>query len=310
MAKTFVLHDESINSYGFWAMTSGADLSQFEKNPIMLFNHNRTWRGTEDEVLPIGHWENIRIDGSRILADAVFDSDEFSQKIALKVEAGTLRMASMGLRVIEESEDPKYIKPGQRYATVLKWKAREASVVDIGSNDNALALYDDKDKLIELSDSGSTIPLKEIQIKNNTKMKEVAKLLKLSDNASEQDYVNAISPILGENQTLKADLQTEKDAKLALQAKLDAIELKEKEANTSEAKTLITAAITDGRLDDDENHTAEAFWLRNFEADFDATKAQLEKLPKKTNLSDRFTGGSEGESAWEKRQKEIEEKNK
>ena len=309
MAKTFVLHDESLNSYGFWMKTSGADLSQFEKNPIMLFNHNRTWRGTEDEVLPIGHWENIRIDGARVLADAVFDSDEFAQKIAQKVEKGTLRMASMGARVIEESEDPKYIKPGQRYATVLKWKAREASIVDIGANDNALALYDDQDNLIELSASGNDIPLKEIQIQNNTEMKELKKLLKLSEKATEQELIDAISPILEENRTLKADLQAEKDSKQELQDKLDGIEAADKEAKTKEAKTLIAAAIKDGRIDDDEEHTAEAFWLRNFESDFEGTKAQLEKLPRKKNLGDNFAQNNV-EDAWEKRQREIEEKNK
>lgn len=309
MAKTFILHDESLNSYGFWMKTSGADLSQFEKNPIMLWNHNRTWRGNEDEVLPIGHWENIRTEGEKILADAIFDEDDFSQKIAKKVEKGTLRMASMGARVIEESEDPKYIKPGQRYATVLKWKAREASVVDIGANDNALALYDGDDNLIELSASGSEIPLKQIETQNDTEMKEVAKALKLSEKATEQEVLDTLNPILSENVTLKSDLQKEKDEKKELQDKLDAIELADKEAKEKEAKALIATAIKDGRLDDDENHTAEAFYLRNFEADFEGTKAMLEKLPKKANLKDQFTNDGE-ESAWEKRQREIAEKNK
>lgn len=310
MAKTFVLHDESLNSYGFWMKTSGADISQFEKNPIMLFNHNRTWRGTEDEVLPIGHWENIRTEGEKILAEPAFDPDEFSQKIKAKVEAGTLRMASVGASVIEQSEDTEHIKPGQRYATVLKWKVKEASIVDIGANDNALALYDEAEKLIELSASGSDIPLKEIQTQKIIKMKKVAEILKLSEGATEQEFVDAITPIVNENVTLKADLQTEKDAVTALQAKLDAIALKEKAEAEANAKVLVAAAIKDGRLDDDEKHTAESFWLRNFEADFDSTKGQLEKLPKKTNLSDRFTGNPKGETAWEKRRREIDENNK
>ena len=309
--KTFVLHDESLNSYGFWLKTSGADLTQFEKNPIMLFNHNKPWRGTEDEILPIGHWDNIRIEGEQILADAVFDGDEFSQKIALKVEAGTLRMASIGLIVIEQSDDKKYIKPGQRFATVLKWKAREASIVDIASNDNALALYDDNDKLIELSASGAIIPLKEIQTQNLIKMKEVAKMLKLSENATEQEILDALNPIVSENQTLKADVQTEKDAKAALQVKLDAIELKEKTKAEAEAKALIDVAIKDGRLNDDEKHTAKSFWLRNFESNFDEASTMLAGLPKRGGVREQLSDkGEGGVSAWTKRQKEIEEANK
>lgn len=310
MSKTFVLHDESLNSQGFWMMTKGADLEQFKKNPIMLLNHSHPWRGSEDEILPIGHWENIRIDGDKILADPVFDSDEFSQKIALKVESGTLRMASMGVRVTEQSDDPKLIKPGQRYATVTKWKAREASIVDIGSNDNALALYDDKGNLIELSASGNEIPLKEVQIQNDIEMKEVTKLLELTDKATEQEIVEAITRITEENVTLRADLQAREDEKKALQEKLDATELKEKQAKTNQAKALIAEAIKDGRVDEDEKKTAEAFWLRNFEADFDGTSAQLARLPKKTNLSDRFDGDTKGGGIWEKRQREIEENSK
>jgi hypothetical protein len=140
-------------------------------------------------------------------------------------------------------------------------------------------------------------------------MKEVAKLLKLSDKATEQEFIDAINPIVNENTTLKTQLQAEKDAKRVLKDKLDAIELKEKETRNTKAKALIAEAIKDGRLDDDEKHTAEGFWLRNFEADFDGTKAQLEKLPKKTKMSDLFTG-EKGENAWEKRQREIDDANK
>ena len=50
-------------------LTSGADLSVFENNPVMLLNH-------DDWELPIGRWENIRIEGTLILADAVFDEDD------------------------------------------------------------------------------------------------------------------------------------------------------------------------------------------------------------------------------------------
>ena len=50
-------------------LTSGADLSVFKNNPVMLLNH-------DDWDLPIGRWENIRVEGTQILADAVFDEDD------------------------------------------------------------------------------------------------------------------------------------------------------------------------------------------------------------------------------------------
>jgi hypothetical protein len=84
MAKTFsfVVHDESLNTRGFRMLTSGVDLASFRENPVMLLNHS-------DWDLPIGRWENIRIEGSRILADAAFDeADEAAVKIMRKVERG------------------------------------------------------------------------------------------------------------------------------------------------------------------------------------------------------------------------------
>ena len=307
--KTFVLHDESLNNYGFWALTSGCDLTQFIKNPLMLWCHARSWGDKEDEVLPLGHWENIRVEGNQILADAVFDADEFSQKISAKVESGTLRMASAGLRVIEESNDPKYIKVGQRYATVLKWAMKEASIVDIGANNNALALYDHSGKIIQLSENGADIPLRKLQPQNEIEMKQLAKILKLKDDANESEILAAVSPIIDENQTLREDLQKEKDEKKSLQDKLDAIELKDKEAKTEQATDLINTAIKDGRLDDDEKHTAKAFWLRNFESNFDESATMLAALPKRESVRQQLkdTGG---ESAWDKRQREIEENSK
>lgn len=309
MAKTFVLHDESLNNYGFWAMTSGCDMAQFLKNPLMLWCHARAWGDKEDEILPIGHWENVRIEGTLILGDAVFDADEFAQKISAKVESGTLRMASVGMRVTEESEDVKYIKVGQRYATALKWILKEVSIVDIGANNNALALYDHSGKLLQLSDNGSDIPLRKLQSQSDTKMKKLALVLNLKDDAKEDDYVAAVSPILDENKTLRANLQTEKDKMKTLQDKLDAIELKDKEAKTKKATDLIDAAIKDGRLNDDEKHTAKAFWLRNFDADFDEASTMLAALPKREGVRKQLKD-SGGESAWTKRQKEIEENSK
>lgn len=46
---TFVLHDETVNTYGFRMLTSGANLEEFRKNPVILLNH-------KDWELPIGRW--------------------------------------------------------------------------------------------------------------------------------------------------------------------------------------------------------------------------------------------------------------
>ena len=42
MAKRIVISDESVNCYGTWVKTEGADISQYERNPVLLWMH---WRG-------------------------------------------------------------------------------------------------------------------------------------------------------------------------------------------------------------------------------------------------------------------------
>ena len=312
MAITFRLHDESLNTKGFWMLTSGVDLEQFKKNPIMLWNHNKTYDDSRNSKLPIGHWENIRIQGTEILADAVFDNDEFSQTIARKVESGTLRMASIGATPIEVSTEPIYIKPGQRYETVLKWRPREASIVNEGSNNNAFALsdvelYDNEDNIIELSADGSS-PLKELnqQPINSENMNGVKKLLNLSADATEQDVLNALNPLL----TLSADLDTEKKERTLLQEKLDQIELADKEAKTEIAKTEIAEALKDGRLSDDAEKSTTTFWLSAYDANFELASKNLKNLPKRKgvieNLSD--DDGAVKLSAWDAEMKAIKDR--
>ena len=145
---TFCVHDESVNTYGFRMLTSGANLEEFKKNPVVLYNHN-------DWETPIGRGENVRVEDGRILVDVVFDEeDEKGRTIAGKVERDFLRMASIGTWPPEEiSDDPALKLPGQTGPTATRWTMREVSVCPIGSNHNALAMYvRATNKRIDLSD--------------------------------------------------------------------------------------------------------------------------------------------------------------
>ena len=85
MNKSAILNTENINRYGFRVLTNGIDLSAFIKNPVMLYNHNRSKDENRVQNLPIGKWENIRIEGDKLLADPVFDAyDQFAQTIKSK----------------------------------------------------------------------------------------------------------------------------------------------------------------------------------------------------------------------------------
>lgn len=161
--KSFILHDESINSKGFRMLTAGANLTEFRKNPVMLLMH-------DDYNLPIGRWENIRVEGTNILADPIFDEkDPRAVEVMEKVNRGFIRMASIGSWQPEEiSEDPMYKLPGQLLPTVIKWTVREASIVTIGSNHNAIVFYD--------RETGKHIKLSDIVLNTGNKVKDDSKV--------------------------------------------------------------------------------------------------------------------------------------
>lgn len=125
---TFILSDESLNSYGFVIQTAGIDTAQFERNPVMLYMHNR-----DGNV--IGRWENIRKDGAKLIADAVFDeSTELGAKVKNQVDNGFLRCVSIGIDNVKQD-----VLNGVQ--TVVKCRLIEVSVVDIPSNSNAVKLF-------------------------------------------------------------------------------------------------------------------------------------------------------------------------
>ena len=285
MPKTFVLTDESLNNYGFWLPTSGAVLDQFKKNPIMLWMHNRAWRGTKDEILPIGYWDNVRIEGGKILADAVFDdNDDFAASIGDKVENNVLRMASCGIKVVEKSKDPKWLKPGQTCETPTKWVLREASIVDIGSNDNALSLafYDDNDELINLADAAK-MPLKKLlnddTNTNSIHMKKIAKLLGLAEDSNEDQLVQTI-------QQLNDKVSAAENAKTAAETQLADYQKRETDARKAEARQLLDSAIADGRL----NAEMRPSWESLFDKDHESTKLALTAIPKRASVKEALAG--------------------
>ena len=204
MAKDVIINTSGLNCYGSRVITSGIDLTQYKRNPILLFMHRRS---TDGKSLPIGRIENLRVDGDKLIGTPVFDeNDPFAKQIADKWEHGFLRMASAGLEIRETSVDPAVLVEGQTRATVTLSKLEEVSIVDIGGNDDALQLHHNG-KLLTLAagEACDLLPLVELAAPkqeenenadpsansnplNKTKMnKETLQLLGLGESATEQE---------------------------------------------------------------------------------------------------------------------------
>lgn len=170
---TFVLSDESVNSYGFVVLTEGIDTSAFERNPVMLYMHNR-----DGNV--IGRWENIRKDGKRLLGDAVFDdSTELAATVKKQVEKGFLRSVSIGIEQIATEEL-------NGVQTVTKCRLIEVSIVDIPSNENAVKLF--------RRTGGYVYNLKELETDNTPEDLKTAliALFGLEKDADDKDIIEAV----------------------------------------------------------------------------------------------------------------------
>ena len=197
MGKEAIITSNGLNSYGSRVLTEGGDLRQYERNPVLLFMHNRAF---SHENLPIGRMEGLRIDGDRLIGTPVFDlNDEFAKRIADKWENGFLRMLSAGIEIIETSSDAGVMLPGQTRPTITKWKLVEVSVVDIGANDEALRLYDQAGAMLKLASGidNEVLPLLKEREDNQliiktTMNKELLTLLGLQEGATDEQVLATV----------------------------------------------------------------------------------------------------------------------
>ncbi len=221
--NTFIVSDETLNDKGFRVLTAGIDITQFERNPIMLVMH---FRYNKEDTGVIGRWENLRKENGKLLADAVFDmDDEVGAKIAKKVENGFLKMASVSVKPVETSINPKDLLKGQKFATVSKSKLIEISIVDRGSNDNAIKLYGNGDKDYELESLSGNEENENQQIETSN-MKEIKKELGLSATASDSEVLTKIQELKASEEELTGVVETQKETqRLSAKSTLKALNL-------------------------------------------------------------------------------------
>ena len=138
----FVISDGSMDRHGTRINPNGWDLSEFNKNPIALWAHGRDpVRGT----VPIGRWENVRVEAGRLVGRLVLlgeGKSAFVDELRQLMKQGILRAVSVGM---------DYIKEGKRGGPweIERAGLREVSPVAVGSNPNALQLA----RSIDISES-------------------------------------------------------------------------------------------------------------------------------------------------------------
>jgi len=289
MAKTVRISNSSLNCYGTRVLTSGVDFEQYKRNPIILWMHSRAWRGTNNEILPIGIMENIRIEGDDILGDVSLKaSTDFEKQISQKWDDGVLRMVSPNFDVIAVDESPQLALPGQTRATVTKAKLIEVSIVDIGGNDDNLQL-NYNGKTLKLSEGGECpdIPLLHSNKQKKAKemdLKKIALAFGLTESATEADIL-----------TLASRFKNKDDEVSELKNQLESLKL----AGITQK---VNAAIAEGRLPADKKDSM--IKLGKLDASLlDQTLSLFQKPLKPTEIIGGAAGKSEGGMELSKAQK-------
>ena len=131
---SFVASTSAEDRYGDIVSQNGWDLTAYNANPIILFNHDAS-------AMPIGKGEVDVIDG-KLLIDVEFDmADPHAAEIGRKCQAGFLNSVSVGFNAIEATERSA-LPEGHQYKSdnglfFNKAELLEVSVVTIPANPEA-----------------------------------------------------------------------------------------------------------------------------------------------------------------------------
>ena len=138
----FVISSEAVDAHHTVFKMDGWDLNRYLANPIVCYQH-KSYTSDPDDI--IGTSE-VFIEGNKLIGRVTFEDAETNpkaEKVFKKVCSGTLKMASVGARVLKArfGDDEK----GEDKDVLYFTKARlfEWSIVSAGSNPDALKRNDE-----------------------------------------------------------------------------------------------------------------------------------------------------------------------
>lgn len=258
---TLIINDESaVNDRGYRLLNSGLDRSRYDKNPVMLHQHD------VDQI--IGHCTSLYISGSKLMGTFEFDDDPLSRDIEHKAMNGSLRGVSASFYVRNTENRPE----GE---FVTEWELLEVSLVTLPSNPNAVKLSstyglnltpeEASGKIMQLS--ASMLPINQNNPTNMILTKENLTALGLSDEPTQEECNEAVQRIVAERNELSARLE---------------------KLHAQEGERLITEALASGKITEE----AKESFAKLYALDETLCRTLLEALPatpKPRSLSEKLT---------------------
>lgn len=125
---SFIMSTPTVDRMGDTIDPLGWDLSNFNKNPIALFNHCYD--------MPIGKWANVRVENNQLIGDlelAAEGTSELVDTVRSLVEQRILSAVSVGFGAID-------YEFGDQGIEFKKQELMECSLVSVPANPQALAI--------------------------------------------------------------------------------------------------------------------------------------------------------------------------
>lgn len=132
----FVISSEAVDSYDTVFRMDGWDLNDYTRNPIVCYQH----RANSDDPDNIIGTSTVRIEGDQLIGTVTFEAADVNpkaEKIFRKVQNGTLKMASIGARVLDARFGDEKRGENKDVLYFTRQKLMEWSIVSVGSNPDA-----------------------------------------------------------------------------------------------------------------------------------------------------------------------------
>ena len=158
--RVFVMSDEVKDRHGTVVrLGSGADISQYNTNPIVLWMHESS-KGffdmksyDPDNVLGFGeaYFEDGKLKNRITFESLETTGNQLADTVVRKIDFGSLRAGSIGFVPIAGSYGKKEMLEDEETFYIREWTLLEFSIVTIPSNPNALIenAYDRKTQELE-----------------------------------------------------------------------------------------------------------------------------------------------------------------
>lgn len=281
----FTITDESVNRYGWRLLVAGIDLIGFLKNPVCCVQHFTS-------MIPVGKWKNLRVEGQELKGTVEFDrNDEEAVKLYWKYKDGYMSAVSLNVIPVEESDEPKFLLPGQKFSTLVKSELLEISCVTIPGQANAVKLSTPEGKEYKLN----------LLTQNREMAKEEKTVEQLNQELEAQRKLNAENLVtIHKNRGVVADGEVESLKKLALvdyqstSEMLNARQVPKTETTGDSAETLAEALV---KLHFDRGAIIEgekAIFKGAAKLDYEGTKKILEAKTGKDGLQTFVQGLTNG----------------